>query len=67
MAVSKPICVGEASKRKTAVRGSARRVICPPKLLNKMENHIRLYPGILNKGLVKMFMRLVTNPTKTEF
>jgi hypothetical protein len=67
MAVRRPIWGGEASSKKTAVRGSARRVICPPKLLNRMESHIRLYPGILNKGLLKMFMRFVTNPTKTEF
>jgi hypothetical protein len=56
-----------ASSKNTAVSGRASMVIWPPKLLNKMENHIRLYPGILNKGLVKLFMRLVTNPTKTEF
>jgi hypothetical protein len=48
--------VGVASSKKTAVSGSASRVICPPKLLNRMENHIRLYPGILNKGLLKMFI-----------
>ncbi len=41
MAVSSPICVGVASSKKTAVRGSASMVIWPPKLLNKMENHIR--------------------------
>ena len=49
--VRKPICVGVACKSTAAVRGKASMLICPPRLLSKVDVHKRLNGLSRNKSL----------------